>query len=176
MPIEGEHLVVHPSYPFASILNRRPDDDTPEYPKVRNRWYCSKLDAHVAICEVEPGTIRIAVVHRNRIEMELRTMGLYPVWGVEQEARAIQLLGGLVTHAQFRSYMLTGRLMEQSRRSQLFYMFNASGVRLWASYFGGTSYESLHGVTAARSWRRCACIRSDITKARLQVPCARPMR
>jgi hypothetical protein len=44
-------------------------------------------------------------------------------WGLEQESKALNLLGSLVTHRQFKQYVLTGMFVESSKRSGVTYVF-----------------------------------------------------
>lgn len=53
----------------------------------------------------------------------LRTLGCQPAWGLEQESNAVRLLGSLVSHHQFKQYMLTGMFLETSKRSGVQYVF-----------------------------------------------------
>jgi hypothetical protein len=45
------------------------------------------------------------------------------VWGIEQEGRAVQLLGQMLRHRAFKQYLLTGMFIETSRRSGVTYIF-----------------------------------------------------
>ncbi len=57
------------------------------------------------------------------MKYDLATLGCSDAWGLEQESKAVQLLGTLVTHRQFKHYMLTGMFLERSKRSGVMYLF-----------------------------------------------------
>lgn len=124
MPIDGERLVVEPSFPFADIFQSvqpepEPDDDV----TLRNRWWSKRLRRDVFLYE-EGGKIKAATLPRNsRLTMELHTLGCSYAWGIEQESNAVRLLGTLLKHHQFKQYMLTGAFLESSPRSGLTYLF-----------------------------------------------------
>lgn len=128
MPLDGERLVIHPSYPWAAALGkvgaRAGDDDTHGY-KVRNLFWSSWRRCEVAIFEEPDGSITKAYIPGtfNSMEKQLRTLGCADAWGIEQESKAVQLLGTLVTHRQFKQYMLTGSFLERSKRSGMTYLF-----------------------------------------------------
>lgn len=122
MGIEGEELVVHPSYPWAHIFNK-PEPETPKY--VRNILWSTRYRCYVAVCDDEHGKVRAYPIPGtgNSVDMEMRTMGCSVAWGIEQESKALQLLGTLVRHTAFKYYLLTGQFLETSKRSGVTYMF-----------------------------------------------------
>jgi len=128
MPLEGLDLVIEPRYPHAHIYQ---SDATPAEPDdeyagctIRNRFYSVHKRRDVVIWEHPDGTIDWGLhgtVHH--FDLDMMTMTASCAWGIEQEAAAVNLLGTLVTHHQFKSYMLTGMFIEQSMRSGVFYFF-----------------------------------------------------
>lgn len=128
LPIQGERLVVEPTYPRAEELMAIWDD--PKEPKedlngvaVRNRFWSDRLRAYVTIVDdngklfwwKEPGI--------HNLTHQLRTLGCSYAWGIEQESNAVNTLAGLLSHHQMKCYLLTGSFVEKSRRSKLMYMF-----------------------------------------------------
>ncbi len=110
--------------------------DVDEQLQVRNTWWSARLKTTITILwHGKPGAPGFKVesvynrwgVHLdglNRWRMLLDTMhaGLQ-TWDLEAEARAMMLLGGLVSEHQMKSYCLTGCFMESSRRSRAVYLF-----------------------------------------------------
>ena len=124
MPLEGARLVVEKSYPMAdelmAIESAAEPDDSPV--KVRNRFWSTRHRVEVVIFEHE-GRIRWAALSRSRLGLAFGTLAGSVAWGLEQESAALHLLGGMVKHAQFKQYLLTGMFLETSRRSGLTYLF-----------------------------------------------------
>lgn len=121
MPLEGEQLVVNPSYRFAHVFNRPESDSN----NVVNSWWSRRYHVEVgvgrnkdgkAICCVYPGS-------GNQVDKLLHTMGCSEAWGIEQEATALQLLATMLPHHMFKKYLLTGTIIETSKRSQVMYVF-----------------------------------------------------
>jgi hypothetical protein len=59
----------------------------------------------------------------SAMQKQLQTLGCSDAWGIEQESKAVHTLGTLVSHRQFKQYMLTGSFIERSKRSRLYYLF-----------------------------------------------------
>lgn len=120
MPIDGERLVIHPSYRFAPICNKTqpPDDYT-----VINSWRSQRLNAHVVIMQEKDGRRTHLKLEEDILARVLRTFGLNGVWSLEAEAKAQMKLAELIPHHQFRGYLLTGCFIESSPRSNICYVF-----------------------------------------------------
>jgi hypothetical protein len=125
MPLSGERLIVEPTFPYAEALNLIgapepvPDDGT----RIRNQWYSARDRCDILIMEKD-GKIewgRLPAFHH--IRHDLRTMGCSSAWGIEQEGKAVQLLGTMLRHNAFKQYLLTGMFIERSRRSGVTYIF-----------------------------------------------------
>jgi hypothetical protein len=131
MPLADEQLVVDPKYPHAKELMAIGQATTEEEveaakmpARVRGSFYSSYKRCRVVIFEREDGRVDWGYVRDpHPLAMALRTLGCSAAWGIEQEARAIQLLATLVSHRQFKQYMLTGTFLESSRRSGVMYVF-----------------------------------------------------
>lgn len=126
MPLDGQRLVIEPTFPNAQGLMEigasETDPDTGW--SLINRWYSLHWRCDILIMRDPDGRIvhgKVPAFHG--IGHALQTLGAADAWGIEQESRAIHLLGELVTHRQFRQYMLTGSFLEKSKRSGVTYLF-----------------------------------------------------
>lgn len=122
MPLEGSRLVVEPKYRLATCFEVTTGREAPAI-AIRNRFYASRYQRDVIIWDEPNGRVGWTVEPINRAGLELMTLGNSSAWGIEQEAAALQLLGELVTHAQMKSYLLTGSFIETSKRSGVAYVF-----------------------------------------------------
>jgi hypothetical protein len=126
MPLEGERLVIEPSYPKAAELmaiGQGKDDEHDEPIKIRNSFFSSARQCIVHLIE-EDGKVTFALEPAiHHFMMDLQTLGCADAWGIEQESNAVHTLAGLVRHRQFKQYMLTGMFIESSARSHLSYVF-----------------------------------------------------
>lgn len=127
MPIQGEKLIINPKFPMAEALSLigTPDEKPlPEGVKLRNSWWSKRHRTMVYVWEEADGRILASRAPAlSPISMQLSTMLCSSAWGIEQEGKAVHLLGTLISHHQFKSYLLTGMFLERSRRSGLTYMF-----------------------------------------------------
>jgi len=126
MPIDGEELIVEPSYRFASVFNKPAPEDNglTAGEKIRNTFWSHRHRCTVYVIERADGRVESALVRPvHRAMMELRTMGCSVAWGIEQEHNALQLLATLLPHRKFKEYLLTGLIIETSRRSGVSYIF-----------------------------------------------------
>lgn len=127
MPLQGQTLVIEPRFLMARELSEigRPasEDPLPDGVSERNSWWSDRLRGNIIIWN-EGGRVLHAVLPQfNSLGFVLGTLGCADAWGIEQEARAIKLLGELISHRAFKQYMLTGMFLETSRRSGLTYLF-----------------------------------------------------
>lgn len=127
MPIEGERLVVAPQFPFAEALNavgrKEPEDD--DGWRIRNSWWSLQRHGEILVLEHEPtGRITWGLLPGfHHIKHDLSTLGCSDVWGIEQEGKAVDLLGTILRHRAFKQYLLTGMFLEKSERSGVTYIF-----------------------------------------------------
>lgn len=95
--------------------------------QVRNRWYSNRLRVHIEIIQnSRTGKVeRIFTRHNNgrRVNVLLNTIMAADVWDVEAELKAVSTLETLVAQFQIERYILTGMLLETSKRSGLSYIF-----------------------------------------------------
>lgn len=125
IPIDGERLIIEKSYPFA-MLGHDPKDDSEDAEwRVRNTFYSRRwrIDVHV-VENRETGAVRFfATPASNGLDKQLHTIGASFAWGIEQESKALQLLGTMVRHHIMKQYLLTGMFLETSHRSGVTYLF-----------------------------------------------------
>ena len=133
MPLEGERLVIEPSYPNAQALMAMCGEREDELPepiaelidaKVRNSFWSVKKSSDVFIFDRADGKIDWGIVPgANHLTHDLKTLGCSEAWGIEQESNALELLGTLIEHRRLKQYLLTGSFLESSKRSGVTYMF-----------------------------------------------------
>lgn len=128
MPLDDDELVVEPTYRDAAGLiecGKHEEEPTAsdETITVRNSFWSTSRRCWICIWE-EAGKIGwTPVFEQNNFYREIHTIGCSVAWGIEQEARAVQTLAGLLKHHQMKCYLLTGTFLERSHRSNLIYMF-----------------------------------------------------
>lgn len=129
MPLEGERLVIEPTYPYAAGLSaigantEARDPDLAGAERI-NSWYSESQRMYVHVVRLKDGRITAAVAPAgNGVSKLLSTLGCSAAWGIEQEAKAVELLGTLLGHHAFKCYLLTGTFLESSKRSGVTYMF-----------------------------------------------------
>lgn len=126
MPIDGARLIVEPTYPKAKELSEigaKPEDAPEPNITLRNSWRSRRLGARVFVYE-ENGRARAAIAPAaHSLDKALSTLACSVAWGIEQERRAIDLLGSMLRHHVFKQYLLTGMFVEKSERSGVLYLF-----------------------------------------------------
>lgn len=134
IPVDGEELIIHPSYRFADICktlgrlkekNGPSEDDTNDTVRVINAWWSSRRGWEYILYERNKKihfTINQRVRHAN---LQLRTLGVSIAWTLEAETKAVMKLGHLLSHRPhaMHQYALTGSFLEKSHRSEVTYMF-----------------------------------------------------
>jgi hypothetical protein len=168
MPLEGERLIVEPSYPYAAIgeINApKPSED--DGWRLRNRWYSHAKRCDILIMERDGkiGWGLVPGIHAGRHMMA--TLGCADAWGIEQEARAVQLLAEKVRHRQFKQYMLTGMFLERSKRSGVMYLFRRLRPTIALSPHGDDARIlaalCMHPIAYyANSWAGAMCPTDDV--------------
>lgn len=124
IPLSGERLIVEPTYPKAKELmeiGQEPVKD--DGWRMRNSWYSQHHRCEIILMERD-GKIdwgKLPAFHH--LKYDLTTLGCSEVWGIEQEGRAVQLLGQMLRHRQFKQYLITGMFLERSKRSGVTYLF-----------------------------------------------------
>lgn len=128
MPLEGERLVVEPTFRAAEVLMNmgRKEEIQEKFKGTEqiNSWHNTRLRCDVFVIKTVDGRYRAYIAPAvHHIGMDLHTMGCSDAWGIEQESNALATLAKLVTHRQMKQYMLTGMFMERSKRSGIMYVF-----------------------------------------------------
>lgn len=127
MPLEGQRLVIEPTYQRAeqlAAIGAPAEEPLPDGVVLRNRWWSRRLRGEVYIWNEPDGSLQWSVLPREQnLTMLLNTLGCSEAWGIEQESAAVHLLASLIKHHQFKQYMLTGMFLESSKRSGLTYLF-----------------------------------------------------
>lgn len=137
MMLEGHELTVEPTHPYAERLMslgakamaREEDEMNGVIPppeskaKIRNVFWSWRRHSHIMVWEEDGRILWGPADHPNNLDFQLQTLGASDAWGIEQEGNAMNLLGGLVRHRQFKQYMMTGMFLEQSKRSGVHYLF-----------------------------------------------------
>lgn len=166
LPINGEELVVDPSYRFAGAFKRE-DLDEPSPFKIRNSFWSTRKRSTIYVIE-QDGKIDWAFISGyHGLDYHLRTLGCSAAWGIEQEHTALQLLATLVKHHTFKHYLLTGSFLETSRRSGITYMFRKLRPTMAIAH-RGDSMRILCGLCMhpiayyADSWAGAMCPTDDV--------------
>jgi len=125
IPLEGERLIIEPSYPYAQLskVGEEKPNAEDEGLRLRNAFYSTKLRCLVLVIEDKGRVVYGLKPAVHHLTQDLRTLGCSDAWGIEQESNATRTLAELVSHRQFKQYMLTGMFMESSKRSGLHYLF-----------------------------------------------------
>lgn len=124
MPIEGERLVVEPSYPWAKVFSDTPPEDGDnEGWTLRNKWYSRHHRCDIYLMERDGKVDWGKLPAFHHISHDMRTVGCSVAWGIEQEGKALELLASMLRHHQFKQYLMTGMFFETSRRSGTMYLF-----------------------------------------------------
>jgi len=115
---------MEPRHPYAALsaIGHKPEE--PVDFTVRNSWHSTHKRCRVTVVQMADGRIRYALDPEiHHFTHDLKTMGCSEAWGIEQESKAIDLLGTLLRHHAFKKYLLTGMFLETSKRSGLTYVF-----------------------------------------------------
>lgn len=126
MPLDGNPLVIEPTFSVQGLASiGRKEEEEKDPAKVRNIFWSTKYRCRVAICEDPDGKIWHAplIGSANQATTIINTLGASDAWGIEQEHKALQTLGEMLRHRQFKQYLLTGMFMERSVKSGIMYVF-----------------------------------------------------
>lgn len=162
MPMEGNPLVVEPSYPNAlalmalghsaeTVAEMRAEAEFSKGKTVVNRFWSDRKRGTVLIWRDEDGKTDWGVLHAvNGVPMQFDTLSAADAWGIEQEACAVRTLGTLLRHRQFKQYLLTGMFMEKSERSGVHYLFRKLRPTIAASFTAGHPWARSHDEESLR--------------------------
>lgn len=127
MPLSDLPLIIEPSYPNAeaiAAINRPARDPADDGWTLINQWYSRQRQCDILLMRGPEGQIewgRVPAIHA--LTQQINTLGASDAWGLDQEQKAMQLLGTLIGHRAMRQYVLTGSFLEKSKRSGVMYMF-----------------------------------------------------
>lgn len=170
MPLEDAELVIEPKYPLAHILETKTVKQYPEQPqpKIRNTFYSVHRRGDIIVWNEPDGKLQwgyAPCLHHFKTDME--TMACSVAWGIEQEAKALQLLATLLPHHAFKKYLITGMFIEQSERSGVYYFFRKLKPTVAASGATGTmkilAALCMHPIAYyAGTWAGAMCPTDDV--------------
>jgi len=124
MVIPDLRLVVEPTYRYAKQIEAMQAANESEIDvRLRNTFWSWRHRRWVSIWERQGKIIWTMDGTGNATEFILKSLNACDAWGIEQEANAVKLMATLVSHRQFKHYLLTGSFMESSKRSKLVYVF-----------------------------------------------------
>lgn len=175
LPLDGENLVIEPSYVYAGLaeLNAKPTPAKEEgcYYRVRNEFWSVWRRSTVIVLEKD-GVITYGLKPRvHHLYYDMHSVGCADAWGIEQESNAVMSFGELVTHRQFKQYMLTGMFSERSERSGIIYLFRRLKPTVAISPRSGTGDDSVRCIGTlclhpigyyAGSWAGAMCPTDDV--------------
>lgn len=174
MPMEGDRLIVEPTYPKAAELmaigasaDEVADAEESARYKPRNTFWSWRRRQYVTVWEKD-GKLDWGVTdYSNTLGKLLSTVHAADAWGVEQEARAVDTLGTLVRHRMFKQYLLTGMFMEASPKSGIHYLFRRLRPTVAISMNGKRprviACLCLHPIAYyADSWAGAMCPTDDV--------------
>ena len=130
LPLEDLPLRIEPTWPRADALMdlyRKPSSEEDAAfmadVRIRNTFWSVRYRSNVTVWE-KAGKVEWGLTSpANRAAMEIATLGAADAWGIEQESAAVNTLGTLLRHRQFKQYLMTGSFLERSPRSGISYLF-----------------------------------------------------
>lgn len=167
MPIDGERLIIEPSYPWAAALSGKPEPDENDDWTLVNKWYSHKHRSDILLMRKDGKTDWGKLPACHHLSNDLRTLGCSVAWGMEQEAKALELLASLIRPHHFKQYMLTGMFLETSRRSKVTYLFRRLKPTVALSMRGDSprvlAALCMHPIAYyADSWAGAMCPTDDV--------------
>lgn len=152
MPIEGCGLVIEPSFPRADALMaicRPPGEEAEKEGNdegivFRNQFWSWAEHADVIVFE-DNGKIQHVLSRKkiHNLDLTLGVLSCSDAWGIEQEQKAVKLLGTMVRHRQLKQYLLTGMFCERSRRSGIHYLFRRLRPTVAFTQHGSIRYREI---------------------------------
>jgi hypothetical protein len=133
MPMPGNPIEIESRNPWREKLKPvmemmnppKPDSEFEPEANIVNQWFSERLNMEVGIMKHEGRYRPFKHSHRyaRRVGRLLRTIGASQAWNLEVELRAIDTLETLVKPHIMEMYVLTGMMLETSKRSGLTYVF-----------------------------------------------------
>lgn len=184
MPLEDHDLIIDKSYPFADVLTgitgarvaAEEDEMNGVMPRakkdirIRNRFWSWRWRSEILVWE-EDGKVQWGPSDATggQVSMMLQTLSASDAWGIEQESNAVNLLGTMVRHRQFKQYLTTGMFLEKSERSGVHYLFRR--LRPTVAMTGNTADGTMRILAAlclhpiayySGSWAGAMCPTDDV--------------
>jgi hypothetical protein len=141
MPVLGLKLVLEPRYKYQGISEFRwqecydengvrevieeepkPQPQASEYTRV-NSWWNEQYRVNIIVLKDKQGRARFTVGFADRLAFTLRSLEAAAAWPIEAEQKAQKKLASLIPEHLFELYLLTGHFTEESKRSQITYLF-----------------------------------------------------
>ncbi len=134
MLLDDLPLVIEPTYPYAGLANFHKDKEAPPDPAlpkqfIRNIFWSHSRRSDIVIftegSELGPGVpVYWGVINgANHVAQEILTLGASDAWSIESESNALQTLATMLSHRQFKQYLLTGSFLWTSPKSRVKYLF-----------------------------------------------------
>lgn len=133
MPIAGQRLTIEPRNPWRdkiAMLDRDVNpghaDEDDDGAVLINRWYSRSQRCEVLMWRERDGRICCGRSDHDTTVKEKAAWGTIAasqVWNFEAECTAVDKLATLIKPHLFEMYVMTGTLLETSRRSQVSYIF-----------------------------------------------------
>jgi hypothetical protein len=139
VPVPGLDLVLEPRYKHRcmsefrwkecydengvrhDIEEEKPGEPS-EYRRV-NSWWNDRYRLNIIVLKDKQGRARFSVGFEEKLAFTIRTLEAATVWPIEAEQKAMAKLATLISAELFEVYVLTGHFAEDSKRSQLTYLF-----------------------------------------------------
>lgn len=131
LPVGHARLVVEPSYKYAGIADipawdvEKEGECASDGYTLRNVFWSWRWNCRIAVWENPDGRCfhQKVIGSRHTLKSVMNTIGCCDVWGIEQESNALELLGTMLRHRNFKQYLLAGGFFETSERSGVTYLF-----------------------------------------------------
>lgn len=184
VPLTGIPLTVNPKFGFSKAFDeinkitmekedaKHPADPELKDLKIRNVFYSHKLRCDLMLVEHPDGKVRCRIrPAMHSASQIIATLFAADAWGIDQEQRALQTLGGMLRHRQFKQYLLTGMFVESSTRSRIPYLFRRLRPTIaLAAHRGDDDTEStmlcamcMHPIAYySGSWAGAMCPTDDV--------------
>jgi hypothetical protein len=139
IPVPGLALVLEPRYKHKCLENfrwqecydengvRQEVHDEPIQGPTQfrwiNSWWNAKYQVNITVLRDQDGRAQFTFSPVDRLSFTIRTLDAAAAWPFEAEQKALQKLATMVPRDVFELYCLTGHFAEESKRSQVTYLF-----------------------------------------------------
>lgn len=123
-PIDGQRLIVEPSHPASAVYAAMVAPEVDDGRKVVNIWYSRKYKSDICMVRKPTGELTWGIIPgAHHAGKAIATMGCSVAWSIEAEAKAMEMLAGLIPGHLFKMYFMTGMFLQTSARSGVTYVF-----------------------------------------------------